>query len=37
VPPEFALGKLDPKDSQFGSEELRQQVSAQIRGEKQTA
>lgn len=37
VPPEFALGKLDPKDSQFGSEELRQQVSASIRGEKQTA
>ncbi|PKQ06512.1 MAG: phytanoyl-CoA dioxygenase [Alphaproteobacteria bacterium HGW-Alphaproteobacteria-11] len=37
VPPEFALGKLDPAAAQFGSEELRAQVSAQIRGEKQTA
>jgi len=37
VPPEFALGKLDANAAQFGSAELLADVSAQIRGEKQTA
>ena len=37
VPPEFALGKMDADAAQFGSAELLAEVSASIRGEKQTA
>lgn len=37
VPPEFALGKMDASAAQFGNAELLAEVSAQIRGEKQTA
>ncbi|NIJ42743.1 ectoine hydroxylase-related dioxygenase (phytanoyl-CoA dioxygenase family) [Parvibaculum indicum] len=34
VPPEYALGNADVQAAQFGSEELRAEVSAAIRGEK---
>jgi len=34
VPPEYALGNADVHAAQFGSEELRAEVSAAIRGEK---
>ena len=37
VPPEFALGKMDASAAQFGNAELLAEVSASIRGEKQTA
>ena len=34
VPPEFALGKMDAEASQFGTDELREMVSASVRGER---
>lgn len=34
VPPEYALGEMNVQAAQFGSEELRAQVSAAIKGEK---
>ena len=37
VPPEFALGRTDAEAAQFGNAELLAEVSASIRGEKQTA
>lgn len=37
VPPEFALGRTDAAAAQFGNAELLAEVSASIRGEKQTA